>query len=100
MDGGGSQKGINNIFIMRFCDLLKRGGALPDLRIQVFPALSIKEAIIQPTEFWEQDVIVGNIRSNDQITFYTQHGDYIARTASWLAVLVFLAAVVKRRVIR
>lgn len=56
--------------------------------------------IIQPTEFWEQDVIVGNIRSNDQITFYTQHGDYIARTASWLAVLVFLAAVVKRRVIR
>src|SRR5690606_8827489 len=56
--------------------------------------------IIQPPEFCEQDVIVGNIRSNDQIPFYTQHGDYIARTASWLAVLVFLAAVVKRRVIR
>lgn len=56
--------------------------------------------IIQPTEFWEQDVIIGNIRSNDAITFYTQHGDYIARTTSWLVILVFLASVVKRKVIR
>lgn len=55
--------------------------------------------IVQPTEFWKQDVIAGSIRSNDKITFYTKHGDYLARTAAWLSVLVFLAAFVKRRLI-
>lgn len=56
--------------------------------------------ILQATEFWTQDVIKGTIKSNDKITFYTQYGDYIARTASWLAIFVFLAGVVKRRIIK
>lgn len=53
--------------------------------------------ILQPTEFWTQDVIRGNIKSNDEITFYTRYGDYIARTAVWLSVFVFLAGIVKRK---
>lgn len=53
--------------------------------------------ILQPTDFWVQDVIKGTIKSNDKITFYTQYGDYLARTACWLSILVFLAAFVKKR---
>jgi apolipoprotein N-acyltransferase len=54
--------------------------------------------ILQATEYWEQDVIRGTISPNESMTFYARYGDYLARTAAWLAVFVFLAAVVKRRI--
>ncbi len=54
--------------------------------------------ILQETEYWEQDVIRGTIDPNESMTFYARYGDYLARTAAWLAVFVFLAAVVKRRI--
>ena len=57
-----------------------------------------KGQILQPTNFWEQDVIRANLKANSTTTFYTQHGDYLGRTATWLSVLVFLAAWVKRRI--
>ncbi len=57
-----------------------------------------KGEILKPTKFWEQDVIKATIQANSNKTFYTRYGDYIARTAVWLAVLVFLAAWVKRRI--
>lgn len=53
--------------------------------------------ILQATEFWKQDVINGSIKSNDELTFYTRYGDYIARTANWLSIFVFLAGFVKRK---
>lgn len=59
-----------------------------------------KGDISQATDFWTQDVIKGTIMSNDTITFYTKHGDYLARTACWLSILVFLAAFVKKRMER
>ncbi len=58
-----------------------------------------KGDIQQATEFWEQDVIVGTIRSNDELTFYAQHGDYLGSTAVWLSVLVFLAGFVKKKIV-
>jgi apolipoprotein N-acyltransferase len=39
----------------------------------------------------------GTIALNDEITFYVQMGDYIARIAYFLAFFVFLSALVKRR---
>lgn len=57
-----------------------------------------KGDILQPTAFWEQDVIKATLRANTNITFYTSHGDYIGRTAVWLSVLVFLSAWVKTRI--
>jgi apolipoprotein N-acyltransferase len=56
-----------------------------------------KGDIIQATNYWEQDVIRAEITANQVLTFYAEHGDYIARTAAWLAVLVFLAGFVKSK---
>ena len=58
-----------------------------------------KGEILQPTEYGEQDVIRGNIRSNDHLTFYARYGDYLGSTAAWLSVLVFLAGFVKKKVV-
>lgn len=56
--------------------------------------------ILQATEFWTQDVVNGTIKSNDELTFYTRYGDYIARTACWLAFFVFVAGLVKGKLIK
>ena len=56
--------------------------------------------IEQATEYWEPAVIQGTIRANDQMTFYGRHGDYLARTAAWLSVFVFLAALVKGKIVK
>ena len=60
--------------------------------------ISQKGEILQPTEFWQQDVIKTKLQANTKITFYTSHGDYLGRTAVWLSVLVFLSAWVKGRI--
>lgn len=49
-----------------------------------------KGDIINPTEWWEQDVIAGNINSNDEITFYTRYGDYIGRTFAAISVILLI----------
>ena len=54
--------------------------------------------VLQATDYWEKDVIKETILANDELTFYVQYGDYIARTASWLAVFIFLGSFVKRKV--
>ena len=46
----------------------------------------------QPTKYWTSAVIKGSINANDKITFYVEHGDYIARFMSYLAGVFFLAA--------
>ncbi len=46
--------------------------------------------IIDPTEYWVSGVVNGTINANEEITFYTKHGDYIGRAASWLSGLVLL----------
>lgn len=56
--------------------------------------------IIRPTKYWTQDVIRGNIMANEEITFYAKYGDFIARTASWMSVFVFLAGYVKKIIIK
>lgn len=56
--------------------------------------------ISQATKYWTQDVIRETIQANNALTFYAQHGDYLARTAAWLSVFVFLAALVKKRIIQ
>ncbi len=56
--------------------------------------------ISQATPYWTQEVIRGTIQASNRLTFYARHGDYLARTAAWLAVLVLLAALVKKRIIQ
>lgn len=50
--------------------------------------------IIQPTQFWVKDVLLGNINTNNELTFYVRHGDYIGRISLFVAVLLLLYAYV------
>lgn len=52
--------------------------------------------VIQPTSWWEEDVIESQVNLNDEITFYVEYGDYIARIALFLSGLLLLFMVVKR----
>lgn len=56
-----------------------------------------KGEIVMRTAYGEQTVIKGKIHLNDKLTFYTRHGDYIARIAGLMALFIFLFAVVKKR---
>ncbi len=49
--------------------------------------------IEQPTKFWVPDVIAGTINYNEEITFYTKYGDYIARVSCFLAVTLILLSI-------
>ncbi len=53
--------------------------------------------LIAQTRFWERDVIKAELKANDELTFYTKHGDYLGRTALWLSFLVGLSAWVRRK---
>lgn len=45
------------------------------------------------TQYWEPAVIRGSVNANREITFYVQHGDYIARVMSYLAGLLFFSGI-------
>ncbi len=50
--------------------------------------------ILQATGYWEMDVIRGEVMTNEKVTFYTRHGDYIARISVFGAGLLLLIALV------
>ncbi len=52
--------------------------------------------IEQPTKFWVPAVIKGTINYNEEITFYTKHGDYIVWIASILSLMLLVYAFIKR----
>src|SRR5690606_16142321 len=54
--------------------------------------------VLQPTEYWTQDVLRATLLVNKELTFYARFGDYLGRTAAWLSILVFLSALVKKKV--
>lgn len=49
-----------------------------------------KGEILNPTKWWEQDVISGKINLNSHLTFYSKHGDYIGRVSAFLSILLLL----------
>lgn len=51
--------------------------------------------ILNPTKWWEEDVIKANVCLNNEDTFYTVYGDVIGRSFSFAAVLILLFAFVK-----
>ena len=56
--------------------------------------------ISQPTKWWTDDVIKHTIHLNKEQTFYTKHGDYIGRIASFCSALVLIVLIgifVKKR---
>jgi apolipoprotein N-acyltransferase len=50
----------------------------------------------QATKFWVPAVIKGTLNYNEEITFYTKHGDYIVWIAAVVSAALFLLALFKR----
>jgi len=53
-----------------------------------------KGEILQATNWWEPAVIKGVINSNEEITYYVKHGNFISRILSFFAALTFLYTIV------
>jgi len=51
--------------------------------------------IIQRTNYWEPAAIRGILNANDELTFYTLHGDFIARIAYFFALLIALYTITR-----
>ena len=49
--------------------------------------------VLQPTAYWEEDVIKQSINLNDEKTFYVKNGDYIARVAVFGTVMLLLITI-------
>lgn len=52
--------------------------------------------IVQATNWWEEDVIRGELNLNNEQTFYTMYGDVIGRSFAFVAVLLLIFTFVKR----
>ncbi len=50
----------------------------------------------QATDFWVPAVIKGTLNYNEEISFYTRHGDYIVWIAGILSVVLLVYAFIKR----
>ena len=48
--------------------------------------------IINPTDWWKNDAIVGSINTNKETTFYIEHGDLLGRLSAAIAALILLAS--------
>ncbi|MFC2115284.1 apolipoprotein N-acyltransferase [Bacteroidota bacterium] len=57
--------------------------------------ISQKGEILQRTNYWEADAIRGSLNANDKLTFYTRHGDYIARIAYFFSLLIVLYTITR-----
>ena len=53
--------------------------------------------ILQPTPWWKQAVIEGQIPLRDDLTFYVRHGDITGRVCTFLFLLLLLALIVRFR---
>jgi len=51
--------------------------------------------ILQRTNYWEPAAIRGILNANDELTFYTRHGDFIARIAYFFALLIALYTITR-----
>lgn len=57
--------------------------------------------IVEHTNYWEPAALRQNMTVNEEMTFYSQHGDYLYRIASFVAVIVlcftFVMSILRKR---
>lgn len=53
--------------------------------------------IISSLEYEKRGTIIGRLKTNDKITFYTKAGDYLARIAVFISIVIFLVSVTRRK---
>ncbi len=56
--------------------------------------LNQRGEITQKSEWWVQDALRDQVKFNQELTFYTRHGEYIGHGAQWLTLGFLLAALV------
>jgi len=56
-----------------------------------------KGKVVSSLGYEEQGTLRGQVSLNEELTFYTQHGDYLARIAQFLALFIFLFAIIKHK---
>jgi apolipoprotein N-acyltransferase len=54
-----------------------------------------KGEILQRTNYWEPAAIRGELNANEKLTFYTMHGDYIARIAYFFSLIIALYTITR-----
>jgi apolipoprotein N-acyltransferase len=50
--------------------------------------------ILEHSEYWQQDVLIAEIKENSILTFYTKHGDYLGKFALYLSGLCVIIMIV------
>lgn len=57
--------------------------------------------IVEHTNYWEPAALRQNMTVNEEMTFYSQHGDYLYRIASFVAIIVlcytFVMSILRKR---
>ncbi len=57
--------------------------------------------ILQPTSWWTPDAVEGQVKLSSELTFYTRHGDYIARALMYLSLaLIIYSWLIRFRIIK
>ncbi len=63
--------------------------------------INLRGDVVEQTNYWEPTALRNNMIVNDEVTFYSQHGDYIYRIASFLAVIIlcftFVISILRKR---
>ncbi len=54
---------------------------------------------VQRIGWWKRSAIQGQLNANDRLTFYVKHGDYLARIAAFVSVLLVLYGFVRHKAI-
>ena len=54
-----------------------------------------KGEILQRTNYWEPAALRGELNANEKLTFYTRHGDYIARIAYFFSLIIALYTITR-----
>lgn len=52
--------------------------------------------VLMKTNWWEPVSIKGTLNANNDLTYYTRHGDYLARISGWFALLTALYAISRK----
>lgn len=54
--------------------------------------------ILEQSDYKEPVAMLGQVTLNDEVTFYSEYGDYIGRLSGFIAITLFLSAFVRRKI--
>jgi apolipoprotein N-acyltransferase len=54
-----------------------------------------KGEILLHTDWWKREILMGTINANNNVTFYTKHGDYIGRFSVFILLIIILGLIIR-----